>query len=106
MIPRSPGSQQLARWQTLLGQSITDPRELLDNRCTQLQRELNCRSFRTLQGPRGSKETENRHPLVIERNATEHPTELRDQLADQRDIAVQRIGLLHQDMAVLAIPVA
>jgi EF-P beta-lysylation protein EpmB len=29
MIPRSPGSQQLARWQTLLGQAITDPRELL-----------------------------------------------------------------------------
>ena len=29
MIPRSPGSQQLARWQTLLGQSITDPGELL-----------------------------------------------------------------------------
>ena len=29
MIPRSPGSQQLPRWQTLLGQSITDPRELL-----------------------------------------------------------------------------
>ena len=29
MIPRSPGSQQLARWQTLLGQAITDPQELL-----------------------------------------------------------------------------
>jgi len=29
MIPRSLGSQQLARWQTLLGQAITDPGQLL-----------------------------------------------------------------------------